>query len=73
MTETATQTQELQIQSSFMSCSDFRLHFGLADAKRAEVRVRWPSGEWQDLGSVTTSQLITVREGRGVVPNFGWK
>src|SRR5229473_8578582 len=35
------QTQELFSQSSFLSCNDFRLHFGLGSAIKAEIRVRW--------------------------------
>jgi len=61
------QTQEVQSQSSFLSCSDFRLHFGLGQAKSAEVKIRWPSGDWQTLANVSTNQIVTVREGTGVV------
>jgi hypothetical protein len=69
----ALQTQEVMSQSSFLSASDFRLHFGLGDAKSGEVRVRWPSGTWQDIGSVAANQLVTIKEGTGVVPTIGWK
>jgi hypothetical protein len=72
-TEMATQTQELQSQSSFLSCNDFRLHFGLGTATKAEVRVRWPSGTWQTIGAVSTNQLLTIKEGQGIVPNAGWR
>jgi hypothetical protein len=72
-TEAATQTQELLSQSSFLSCNDFRLHFGLGAATKAEVRVRWPNGVWQTIGSVSANQLVTIKEGRGIVPNAGWK
>jgi len=61
------QTQEVQSQSSFLSCNDFRLHFGLGQAKSAEVKIRWPSGDWQTLANVSTNQIVTVREGTGVV------
>jgi hypothetical protein len=64
----STQTQEVQSQSSFLSCNDFRLHFGLGEAKSAEIRIRWPTGEWQTLTNVTPNQLITVKEGTGIVP-----
>ena len=64
----STQTQEVQSQSSFLSCNDFRLHFGLGQAKSAEVKIRWPTGEWQTLTNVTPNQLITVKEGTGIVP-----
>ena len=71
-TSDSTQTQEVQSQSSFLSCNDFRLHFGLGEARSAEVKIRWPSGEWQHLTSVRANQLITVKEGAGIVPNAGW-
>jgi len=58
-------------QSSFLSCNDSRLHFGLGKARVAQIRVRWPSGNWQDLNAVSVNQLVTVKEGVGVVPNVG--
>ena len=64
----STQTQEVQSQSSFLSCNDFRLHFGLGQAKSAEVKIRWPNGEWQTLPNVAANQLVTVKEGTGIVP-----
>jgi len=68
----STQTQEVQSQSSFLSCNDFRLHFGLGEYKSAEVKIRWPSGEWQTLADVGANQLVTVKEGTGIVPSLGW-
>ena len=65
----STQTQEVQSQSSFLSCNDFRLHFGLGQARSAEVRIRWPNGEWQTLPYVAVNQLVTVKEGAGITPN----
>jgi hypothetical protein len=64
-----TQTQEVQSQSSFVSCNDFRLHFGLGAAKKADVKVRWPSGEWESVSTVQANQLITIKEGAGIVTN----
>ena len=64
----STQTQEVQSQSSFLSCNDFRLHFGLGQARSAEVRIRWPNGEWQTLPNVAANQLVTVKEGPGIGP-----
>jgi len=66
-----TQTQELLSQSSFLSCNDSRLHFGLGRADKAQVRVRWPNGNWQDLNAVSVNQLLTVKEGFGIVPRVG--
>jgi enediyne biosynthesis protein E4 len=67
-----TQTQELMSQSSFLSSNDPRLHFGLGNAEKAEVRVRWPNGEWENVPALNANQLVTVKEGEGVVPNRGW-
>ncbi len=67
-----TQTQELLSQSSFLSSNDPRLHFGLGAAKKAQVRVRWTNGSWQDIGEVAADQLVTVKEGEGVVASVGW-
>jgi hypothetical protein len=60
-------------QSSFLSCSDFRLHFGLGAATKAELRIRWPNGAWQTLPNIAANQLVTVKEGVGIVPSAGWK
>jgi enediyne biosynthesis protein E4 len=67
------QTQEIQSQSSFLSCNDFRLHFGLGQARRAEVKIRWPNGGWQTLPEVTANQLLTVKEAEGIVPSLSWQ
>jgi hypothetical protein len=68
----STQTQEVQSQSSFVSANDPRLHFGLGQSTKAEVRIRWSRGEWQILPEVAANQLITVKESIGIVPNAGW-
>ena len=38
------QVQEVMAQSSFYSCNDPRLHFGLGSAKTATLKIRWPRG-----------------------------
>jgi hypothetical protein len=67
-----TQTQEVQSQSSFLSCNDFRLHFGLGQAKSSGVKIRWPNGDWQTVPEVSTNRLVTIKEGVGIVPSLGW-
>jgi enediyne biosynthesis protein E4 len=62
-----TQTQEVQSQSSFLSCNDARLHFGLGQSRKAEIKVRWPSGNWESLPTTEANQVITIKEGEGVV------
>jgi hypothetical protein len=71
-TSTATQTQELLSQSSFLSANDPRLHFGLGKELSATVRVRWTGGTWESLGRVTANQLVTVKEGKGIVSQERW-
>ena len=67
-----TQTQSVLSQSSFYSCNDPRLHFGLGSASVVDVEVHWPNGLRETLKRVAANQLITVREGAGVVPGRGW-
>jgi len=67
------QMKELQSQSSFLSCNDFRLHFGLGDALLADISVRWPSGQRQAIAALKADRLYTIKEGTGIVPNRGWK
>jgi len=69
----AKQMKEVQSQSSFLSCNDFRLHFGLGSALLADVSVRWPNGKRQSLTALKADQLYTIREGAGIVANRGWK
>jgi len=69
----AKQMKEVQSQSSFLSCNDFRLHFGLGSALVADVSVRWPNGKRQSLTALKADQLYTIREGAGIVANRGWK
>ena len=71
-TPTAKQTQELLSQSSFLSANDSRLHFGLGKEPSAVVRVRWTGGRWESLGHVAADQLITVKEGNGIISKERW-
>ena len=52
---------------SYLSASDPRLHFGLGNARMAEIiEVRWPSGARDLLREVELDRQITVREGDSV-------
>jgi hypothetical protein len=63
----STLTQELHSQSSFLSCNDPRLHFGLGKEMKAAIDVRWPSGKWESTPTVDVDQLISIKEGTGIV------
>jgi hypothetical protein len=67
------QIKEQQSQSSFLSCNDFRLHFGLGSATVADAHIRWPNGQIQSFTGLKADQLHTIKEGTGIVPNRGWK
>jgi hypothetical protein len=61
------QAQEVLSQSSFYSASDPRLHFGLGAADTADLEIRWPNGGVERLPNVPADQLITIKEGSGIV------
>jgi hypothetical protein len=63
-----TRWQIVKTGSSYGSQSELAPTFGLgADARVDEVRVRWPSGQVDTIGPLDANQIVTVREGAGVV------
>jgi hypothetical protein len=67
------QAQALVSQSSYYSSNDPRLHFGLGTATEAAMEIFWPSGQRERYPQIAANQLVTIREGVGLVPNKGWK
>jgi enediyne biosynthesis protein E4 len=61
------QAQEVTAQSSFYSANDRRLHFGLGAATSADLTIRWPNGTEEKVPNVEADQLVTIREGAGIV------
>lgn len=61
------QAQCLTSQSSFLSSNDPRLHFGLGKVTTADVDVYWPTGLKETFKNVAADQLLTIREGEGIV------
>ncbi len=61
------QAQEVLSQSSYYSANDLRLHFGLGTAGKADLEVRWPNGGTERFANVPANQLVTIREGSGIV------
>ena len=66
------QAQALLSQSSFYSCNDPRLHFGLGSFGLVDIEVYWPNGLHERFKGVQANQLVTLREGAGIVPSKGW-
>jgi enediyne biosynthesis protein E4 len=61
------QAQAVLAQSSYLSANDRRLHFGLGSEHSADLEIRWPSGKEERIERVEANQLVTVREGSGIV------
>ena len=55
--------------SSYCSQSDLALTFGLGQDKVVQVlEIEWPSGTKQRFTNLPTNQVVTVDEGKGIVP-----
>jgi hypothetical protein len=68
--KSADSSQKLMLRSgsSYLSASELVLTFGLGSATRADVvEVHWPSGAVDRLTNINADQIITVREGSGVI------
>jgi len=66
------QTDEVRSSGSYLSQSDLRLHFGLADQRRAgKVEIFWPSGGTETLTNLEADRFYCVKEGAGVIPCAG--
>ena len=64
-----TQTDEVRSGGSYISQSDFRLHFGVGSAEKIEsVEVRWPSGKVETFKNLAADRFYALLEGEGVVP-----
>jgi hypothetical protein len=61
------QAQAVLGQSSFLSVSDRRLHFGLGSETEAKLEIRWPNGKVEVVEGVEAGQLVTIREGSGII------
>jgi hypothetical protein len=62
------QTQEVTSQSSYYSHNDLRLHFGVgAGSKAVQIEIRWPNGQTETVKDVAVNQIVTIKEGSGVV------
>ncbi len=61
------QAQGVLASSGYLSSGDRRLHFGLGAATTAELEIAWPNGTRETVKGVRADQLVTVKEGSGVV------
>lgn len=61
------QIDEVRSGGSFMSQNDFRLHFGVGKAKKADISVRWQDGKIDRASGVATNEILTMQEGKGII------
>jgi enediyne biosynthesis protein E4 len=62
-----TQIQEVLAQSSFYSSNDPRLHFGLGAETAVNLIIRWTNGGTETIQNIAANQLVTIREGSGII------
>jgi hypothetical protein len=62
------QAQAVLSQASYVSVNDPRLHFGIGDETRADIEVHWPSGAVEKYTGQAANRLVTILEGKGIVP-----
>jgi enediyne biosynthesis protein E4 len=63
------QTKQREGGAGYMSASDPRIHFGLGQRRLIEsLEITWPSGTVEKFTNVPIDQIITVKEGTGMVP-----
>jgi hypothetical protein len=65
---TTFQKQMLRSGSSYLSSSELVLTFGLGSSSKADtIEVRWPSGATDHLNNISADQILTIREGSGLL------
>jgi enediyne biosynthesis protein E4 len=64
------QMDEVHSGTSVMSQSDLRLHFGLGKVEMVDlIEVKWPTTQKvEKFSQIKANQIITIREGGGIVP-----
>ena len=62
-----TQMDEVRSGGSYISQSDFRLHFGLGKAASANLSIRWLDGKTEQFDRVAAGQIVTIQEGKGII------
>jgi len=68
-----TQIDEVRSGGSYISQSDFRLHFGLGKATSAALSVHWLDGKVENFSSVAAGQIVTIQEGKGIVSKVPYR
>ena len=67
------QVDEVRSGGFHISQGDFRVHFGLGRATKADLTIRWPQGKVETVTGVDANQWIVLREGKGIVERHPFK
>jgi hypothetical protein len=68
------QADEVRSGDSYISQSDFRLHFGLEKRTKIDlIEIRWPSGVVDKITGLGANKIITVKEGQGLIEQKDFK
>ena len=63
------QVDEVRSGDSYLSHSDWRLHFGLGTAAVVdEIAIQWPSGRTESLRKVKADRVVSITEGKTPAP-----
>ncbi|MFN0121693.1 MAG: CRTAC1 family protein, partial [Blastocatellia bacterium] len=62
------QLGEVRSGGSYYSQNDLRVYFGVGKAAKVTLEITWPSGVVDQLTDAPVNQILTVREGAGLVP-----
>ena len=66
--KTRTLVDEVRSGGSYYSQNDLRAHFGLGQVTKVKtMEVKWPSGTIDTISEVATNQIVSVKEGAGIV------
>jgi hypothetical protein len=68
LTADGSQIDEVRSGGSYYSQNDLRVHFGLGRNQQVKtIEIRWPSGQVDTLRDLAVNQLVTIKEGAGIV------
>jgi enediyne biosynthesis protein E4 len=66
------QQDEVRSGGSYLSQSDLRIHFGLANHEKVDkLEIFWPSGKVETLTNLGADRFYILKEGQGIVPGRG--
>ena len=65
--DSMTQYAEVHSSGSYLSCCDFRLHFGLGQSERVrQLQIQWPSGQIERIENLPVNRRFVAEEGQGI-------